>query len=305
MRRLLLVAGAAVAFSAAGADGAHVTYPGGNGRIAFVRENPRYSDEMAGIFHTDLWSVTVGRRAQPLLLRRNYVPTPLEPDWSADGSRIAFSLNCSMKYALGCSYLATARADGKGMRLLVPGGLGTRRPNDFSPSWSPDGAELALSTYGPGPTGIAIVRADGSNRRMLTAGGDQAPAWAPDGARIVFVRAGDLYSVAVGATPAEPARLTSGAETDESPSWSPDAQWLAFDRHGPRGARGVFVVRADGSQARRLAIGRTPAWSPDGRWIAFARSADIWVMRADGTRQRRLTTSKRYEADPAWQPLRR
>jgi Tol biopolymer transport system component len=305
MRRPLLLAGLALALSAAGADGAPSTYPGGNGRIAFERENPRYSDEMAGIFHTDLWSVTVNGRARPLLVRRRYGATPVEPEWSPDGTRVAFALNCSMKYALGCSYLATAGADGKRLRLLVPGGLGTRRPSDFSPTWSPDGTELAFSTYGPGPTGIAVVATDGSNRRMLTSGGDQMPAWAPDGTRIVFVRGGDLYSVAVSPSPAAPVRLTSTPETDESPSWSPDSAWLALDRHGPSGNPGVYVMRSDGTEVRRLATGRTPAWSPDGNWIAFARNYDIWLMRADGSGQRRLTKSKRYEADPSWQPLRR
>jgi len=53
--------------------------------------------------------------------------------------------------------------------------------------------------------------------------------------------------------------------------------------------KGVWVVRADGAQRRRVSPnGTEPRWSPDGRWIAYVvtRSAGVSgidLVRPDGT----------------------
>src|SRR5438270_6984401 len=54
----------------------------------------------------------------------------------------------------------------------------------------------------------------------------------------------------------------------DSPTWSPDGRWIAFasDRDG---RSGVYVMRADGTDTRRISVSKTgdgaPSWSPDGR----------------------------------------
>ncbi|MDY7080493.1 MAG: hypothetical protein SXV54_26740 [Chloroflexota bacterium] len=67
------------------------------------------------------------------------------------------------------------------------------------------------------------------------------------------------------------------------PSWSPDGEWLAYT-----GADGIYVVRADGTERRRVLeycaccqatpSGVTwndwpplPEWSPDGKWLVYHR----------------------------------
>jgi Tol biopolymer transport system component len=100
-------------------------------------------------------------------------------------------------------------------------------------------------------------------------------------------------------------RLTTGLE-DQSPAWSPDRAPIAFSRqHGLK--LGVFVIRADGSGARRLTPRSfdafDPAWAPDGATIAFTRIInsyrwEIWLMRADGTHQRSLVEG----ASATWSP---
>src|SRR4051794_20001799 len=73
---------------------------------------------------------------------------------------------------------------------------------------------------------------------------------------------------------------------------------IAYGTDGPRGD--VFVVRADGSGARRVTHERgpqfDPAWSPDGRRIAYRDSRrginnndDIYIADADGSHARNLT----------------
>lgn len=55
----------------------------------------------------------------------------------------------------------------------------------------------------------------------------------------------------------------------------------------------VYVARADGSGVTRLTTegGTVPMFAPDGRWIAFADDVGgVFVMRPDGTEKRRLAT---------------
>jgi Tol biopolymer transport system component len=90
---------------------------------------------------------------------------------------------------------------------------------------------------------------------------------------------------------------------------------------GSNGEDQVFVMRADGSGARRLGTGRQwecfhPTWSPNGRQIAFdalvnapgpgglnGQQQQIFVVGGDGSNIRQLTTDPQWECgSPAWSP---
>lgn len=72
----------------------------------------------------------------------------------------------------------------------------------------------------------------------------------------------------------------------------------------------IFVMRDDGTDARRLtnSLGPDfkPSWSPDGEQIAFRTSRDgqdeVYIMNADGSCQRNLTQDKADDRSPAWSP---
>ena len=59
---------------------------------------------------------------------------------------------------------------------------------DGSPSWSPDGTQIAFESHRDGNGEIYVMDADGNNLRRLTShsAGDRSPSWSPDGTQITF-----------------------------------------------------------------------------------------------------------------------
>jgi Tol biopolymer transport system component len=90
---------------------------------------------------------------------------------------------------------------------------------------------------------------------------------------------------------------------------APEAQLgprIAFDDD----SHDVWVVRADGSQRRRLTSDPAPkfdpTWSPKGSKLAYRSevdgNAEIYVLNADGSGKRNLTRNPAEDYSPAWSP---
>jgi hypothetical protein len=184
---------------------------------------------------------------------------------------------------------------------------------DAGPRWSPDGSQLAFYRVLPGcdpaPVAVEVIDARrGPARRVGIENGQWPPSWSPDGRLLAFggLRGIVLASIEGGRTTQVTVQVTAAA--DGAPIWSPEGAWIAF-RHGPPAAGPeLWIVRPDGSGARRLAGGlhdhALPVWSPDGREIAFAGSTggsvDVQVVDVVTGSVRPVAPSPAFDAEPTW-----
>jgi Tol biopolymer transport system component len=209
--------------------------------------------------------------------------------------------------------LYVVNADGSDKHLLA------RLPRAVGPdvAWSPDGQTIAVGRWGT----VLFVNADGSGQRNVKREWklDARPVWSPDGRRIAFNRAwgndGDIYVMNADGSGVRRLTRTPGPGWTWFPFWSPTGRRIAFgkitvtfrpDRKPHYLSRAeVWVMNADGSGQRRLALGMLDGWSPDGREIAFSRRPSakaqgrLYAVQAGGSRPRLLT---RVGGSARWSP---
>ncbi len=239
------------------------------------------------------------------------------PDWSPDGSKIAFQ---SYRDGDITPSIYVMDADGANVQRLT-----NENYYDGAPAWSPDGKKIAFTSERKGKTRIYMMNADGSNLKRVTQheGEDYYPAWSPDGERLAFVsnisnREGtwDIYTMKTDGSDVR--RLTHATEEriyNAGPDWSPDGKKIVFDSTRD-GNYEIYVMDADGTNLQRLTqhekVDSRPNWSPDGKKITFNSNRDvsseddilneseIYVMDADGSNIRRLTYNLNRDGHPCW-----
>lgn len=269
---------------------AHATFPGKNGRIAFIQGPDVYTMNSDG---SDVKQLT-----------------NLGPDsgaawesWSPDGKQIVFNVYSPPNF-LGQLWLMNA--DGSDQRLLfAEGDLDEERP-----SFTPDGTSVVFSrcqldgetctlyqikTDGSGLT--AIMKFDFGIR-------DLSAVYSPLTGKLAFTsvaRGGIVCAIYV--TNAQGSKLhqiTPPRLSARQPDWAPDGTKIVFSTHCNPENEEIWVVDAEGTGTHRLTKNGNdyfngphdyhPSWSPQGDFIVFERDAPdfssfgIFVMKADGSR---------------------
>jgi TolB protein len=226
----------------------------------------------------------------------------LYPDWSGDGTKLAFS-------SYGTSTLNTYTLDiGTRRQTLVSdrSGLNT------TPAWSADGRSIAASLSFEGQPEIYLMDPAGRNLRRLTAspGIDISPSWSPDGRQLAFVsdRTGSPQVYVINADGTDLRRLTFEGSYNTSPTWSPRGDLVAFVQRQPGGTNQVCVTNLMGDTYMRLTSGANcedPSWSPDGLHLVFSSNRsgryELYTMDWNGSNQRRIT-SVGGAFSPSWSP---
>ena len=186
----------------------------------------------------------------------------------------------------------------------------------------PDNGRITFSRYDPAidaPT-LWVADADGQHQQQLVTGPSTFSDWSPDGTRIAFDYADDTGFHIATITPDGEQRRTLISEpgVQETPDWSPDGQWItygAMDPSLPFFSTSIWVIRADGTDARRVTSGGfdlEPVFSPDGTRIAFTRITNpgegdpqiqsLLTVNRDGSDLREVVAPRAGLEHPDWSP---
>jgi hypothetical protein len=225
------------------------------------------------------------------------------PDWSPDGSKIAFWSDRSGN----CDIWVIPAAGGTPVQIT------TDPSADHRPDWSPDGSMIAFQSERSGNDDIWVIPATGGVATQITTDPafDNGPAWSPDGSKIAFYsdRSGNFDIWVIPATGGTATQLTTHWRKDRYPTWSPDGTQIAF--HSDRtGNVDIWVVPAEGGTPTPLT--NEPSydwysdWSCDGNRIAFCSDrtfwGEVWVMTATGEWPTKVTEDPASDITPVWSP---
>jgi len=244
-------------------------------------------------------------RARPTQITSTSAFLEDEPAWSFDGRRLAYVVYPNERPP----WLSIANADGTDAHQVGNGILRT-------PAWAPDGKTLVAVGAEENAILFRVDVTSGEDEHLVQAGGGaDAPAFSPDGRTIAFTllpTGGSNEDIYLADADGRNVRqLTSDPAYEYEPRWSPDGATIAFVRGGD-----LWLMRADGSHARRLTTGLTvdsPTWSTDGSHIAFVISGtgsmnegpqrkSLWFIDADGTNLSNMSFDLYQVAHPAWRP---
>lgn len=284
-------------------------FPGRNGKIAFVN----YLDNDIYVANADGSRV---RRLPGANTRASYED---HPAFSPSGRQLAFASNrvdttsfCrDSEDGFSCNFeIYTVGSGGGEPRRVTFNANAFEDPStgggqpgvyDDEPQFTRSGREIVFmrSSCGSDCNGLLAIPVGGGNERQLVSGFKAEPATSPNGRQIAFVENGGIWVMK--ASGGERRRLTSNPRGDGSPDFSPDGRQIVFES-GQGSRTYVYVMNANGTRKRRLALGSDPVFSPDGRSILYEGSAGIWVMNVDGSRARRVIRNPNA-GSPAWQAI--
>src|SRR5438045_4463002 len=182
-------------------------------------------------------------------------------------SQIRAGLNITPVYQPGGNSILYAQGTGNGTDLVLATlALDSSRPkkitigrgtDNTSPSYSPDGAQIAFISGRSGSPQVYIMDADGSNVQLLTpykAGARSyraSPDWSPDGRAVAYEQQKGVFQIGmIDLRDRVRKQLTSEGE-NEDPSWAPDGRHLVFTS-SRGGDKQLWIVDTESGRARQL-----------------------------------------------------
>ena len=214
-----------------------------------------------------------------------------EPTFSPDGETIA--------------YVSDRTGDFEIFLKQISGGpdvnITNNKADDVQPAFSPDGKQIAFVSTRAGSSNLLYPGVDysllggdiwvmptlgGSPRRIAEVG--NFPSWSPDGAWLIYAVGTTWFQPKirrVAAQGGEPQDIPITFKADAPPqpfwlypSYSSDMRWITFEAGG-----NIFVVSAEGGEARRLVKGRRPVWGANSEVIVYSntesgKNSSLWQV---------------------------
>jgi eukaryotic-like serine/threonine-protein kinase len=284
--------------------------------LLFVRaidEGERFepADVFGRYIGGNIWHLDVESGKEMRLIDDAY-----NPDWSRDGTRIAFDASWS-----GPRRIWIADARGRNAQQVTTDD--SEAISHVRPRWSPDGTKIVFQNIEVTRSDIRVVDVASRAAKSITDDFvlDVYPVWSFDGASIFFssYRTGGIniwnIPVDLDGTPAGPMQqITAGPGHD-------------VDLDVPRSdGRLVFAILKQNAELWRLPVDPATgdaagppeqvmaasrentrgAWSPDGSRIAFGSDRggemNLWLLTLRDGKTRRLTSGPGGDYQPNWSP---
>lgn len=146
----------------------------------------------------------------------------------------------------------------------------------ISPTWSPDGRQLAYVSFEKNRSIIYVQELRSGERKRVAEypGINSAPAWSPDGSKLAFTLSKDgnpeiyIYAIASG----DLRRVTRHTALDTEPAWAPSGDTLLFTSNRS-GTPQIYQIASRGGTAQRLTFNGKynvgAHYSSDGKLIAL------------------------------------
>jgi Tol biopolymer transport system component len=183
-------------------------------------------------------------------------------------------------------------------RAAVSTRLTLNSGDNVDPVWSPDGKQVAFTSYRKGNADIYVKNANGVSGDMplLESPNDEiVKAWSRDGQYIAYLSGQDnfrdIYALPLSGDK-KPMPLVQGHFQKGEPQFSYDGKWLAYTSD-ESGMFQVYVISFPAADQRiqvSMAGGGQPRWKGDGKELYY-RSPDNQIMAVDIKTVPRLESS--------------
>lgn len=200
-------------------------------------------------------------------------------------------------------------ADGLGLRQLT-----RDHAISLAPRWSPDGRQIAYTSYyrTQFPEVFSIDLKSGNRRSLADFPGlNASAAFSPSGRELAVILSKDgnpdLFVMDINGDRLTRLTYTKRA-AEASPSWSPDGKQIVYVSDSS-GTPQLYIIGCEGGEPRRIAVGGAqnvdPDWGANGYIVYSSLSGgqfQLYVFNPATGEARQITRADAGYEDPSWAP---